>query len=64
MTKQELIKKTEYTESDLIALALLIADDWARKHRNIADDNESFDHYNDLHAAFEAIRNEMNGVAE
>ena len=63
MTKAELIKKTDYTEQDLVALALLIADDWARKHRNTAEDNESFDHYNNLHNAFEAMRNEINGVA-
>ena len=61
MTKAELIKKTEYTEKDLIGLALQIADNWARKNRNDAEDNEAFDHYDDLHKAFEAIRNELNG---
>ena len=55
MTKAEAIKNTEYTESDLINLALTMAVQQCRAWRNESDDINSWDHYDALLNAFSAI---------
>lgn len=49
---------TDYTKDELIALALKMAAQRAKEWRNAADDSESWDHYDGLLKAFEAIQNE------
>ena len=55
MTKAEAIKNTEYTENDLINLALTMAVQNSREWRNKSDDIESWEHYENLMNAFSAI---------
>ena len=55
MTKAEAIKNTEYTENDLINLALTMAVQNTREWRNQSEDSESWEHYENLMNAFSAI---------
>ena len=55
MTKEQAIAKTEYTESELMTLALHIAKAWAKDKRDNAEDDEGWDHYYDLTEAFGAM---------
>lgn len=55
MTKAEAIKRTEYTEEGLITLAIQIAKAKAIEWRNGSDDSESWEHYQALADAFEAV---------
>lgn len=62
MTTAEIIKKTEYTETQLIEMALVIAARQMKKFRDEPDNNaEDWDHYNDLAEAFHAIYHERTG---
>lgn len=61
MTKNEAIRNTEYTEEQLIDLALAFAIQEMRKFRQEAEkenDAEAFDHYENLRLAFGAIYDE------
>lgn len=59
MTKQEIISKTEYTEEQLIDLALTFALTEMRKYRDESQtDIEAWEHYENLRAAFTAIQDE------
>lgn len=58
MTKAEAIQNTEYTENDLINLALTMAIQHCREWRNESEDIESYDHYDALWNAFSAIHEE------
>lgn len=58
MTKAEAIQNTEYTEQELIKLALTMAAQQAKTWRNGSDDSESWDHYEALMNAFQAIADE------
>jgi len=64
MTKAEAIKNTEYTENDLINLALTMAVQQCRAWRNESDDIHSWDHYDALLNAFSAILTERQGNEE
>lgn len=55
MTKAEAIKNTEYTENDLINIALLMAEYKSKEWRDQSDDSESWEHYESLMNAFSAI---------
>lgn len=61
MTKAEAIRNTEYTENDLINLALTMAVQQSREWRNRSEDSESWDHYEALLNAFMAIHEERMG---
>lgn len=56
MTKEEAIRNTEYSEEELIDLALAIAEQRAKEWRNESEDSEAWDHHEALMNAFEAIR--------
>lgn len=58
MTKEEAIRNTEYTENELINLALMMAVQSSRMWRDQSDDEESWDHYENLLNAFSAIFDE------
>lgn len=61
MTKTEAIRNTEYTEKELIDLALMFAIQEMRKYRDQASeeaDVEAYDHYENLRNAFSAIHEE------
>ena len=58
MTKAEAIRNTEYTENDLINLAITMAVQHCIAWRNESDDIHSWDHYDALLNAFMAIREE------
>jgi len=58
MTKQEAIQSTEYTEQELIKLALTMAAQQAKAWRNGSEDSESWDHYEALMNAFQAMADE------
>lgn len=58
MTKEEAIQNTEYTETELINLALMMAVQSSRMWRDQSDDGESWDHYDNLLNAFSAIFDE------
>ena len=58
MTKAEAIQNTEYTEQELIKLALTMAAQQAKNWRNGSEDIESWDHYEALMNAFQAIVDE------
>lgn len=61
MTKTEAIRNTEYTEKELIDLALMFAIQEMRKYRDQASeeaDIEAYDHYENLRNAFSAIYEE------
>ncbi len=64
MTKTEAIRNTEYTENDLINLALTIAMQQSREWRNQSDDSESWEHYENLMNAFIAILTERQSNEE
>ena len=64
MTKAEAIKNTEYTENDLINLALTMAVQHSREWRNQSDDIESWKHYENLMNAFSAILTERQNNEE
>ena len=64
MTKAEAIKNTEYTENDLINLALTMAVQHSREWRNQSDDIESWEHYENLMNAFSAILTERQNNEE
>ena len=51
---------TEYTKEELIDIALTTAAQFYKNFRNKADDIESWEHYDNLCTALEAIRTEMN----
>lgn len=55
MTKAEAIKNTEYTENDLINIALVMAEYKSKEWRDQSDDIESWEHYENLMNAFSAI---------
>ena len=59
MTKQEAIQRTDYTEAELLTLAVHIAIANCTNWRDAAtDDDAAWTHYNDLLEAFRAIRDE------
>lgn len=58
MTKQEAIQRTDYTESELITLAVHIAIANCNNWRDAAEDSDAWTHYNDLLEAFRAIRDD------
>lgn len=61
MTKTEAIRNTEYTEKELIDLALMFAITEMKNYRNQAseeNDFEAYDHYENLRNAFTAIYEE------
>ena len=58
MTKAEAIQNTEYTEQELIKLALTMAAHQAKTWRNGSDDSESWEHYEALTNAFQALADE------
>ena len=58
MTKAEAIRNTEYTENELINLALTMAVQQCKAWRNESDDIHSWDHYEALLNAFMAIHEE------
>jgi len=61
MTKTEAIRNTEYTEKELIDLALMFTIQEMRKYRDQASeeaDVEAYDHYENLRNAFSAIYEE------
>jgi hypothetical protein len=64
MTKAEAIRNTEYTENDLINLALTMAVQQSREWRNQSDDSESWEHYENLMNAFSAILTERQNYEE
>ena len=64
MTKAEAIRNTEYTENDLINLALTMAVQHSREWRNQSDDIESWEHYENLLNAFSAILTERQSNEE
>ena len=64
MTKAEAIRNTEYTENDLINLALTMAVQQCRAWRNESDDINSWDHYENLMNAFSAILTERQNSEE
>jgi hypothetical protein len=65
MTKAEAIAKTEYTEEQLIDLALTFALTEMRKYRDEnQDDIEAWEHYENLRAAFTAIQDERTNSRE
>ena len=64
MTKAEAIQNTEYTENDLINLALTMAVQQCRAWRNESDDINSWDHYENLMNAFSAILTERKNSEE
>lgn len=61
MTKEEAIRNTEYTENELINLALMMAVQSSKMWRGQSDDEESWDHYENLMNAFSAILDERLG---
>ena len=64
MTKEEAIRNTEYTENELINLALMMAVQSSRMWRDQSDDEESWDNYENLLNAFSAIFDERLGNKE
>ena len=64
MTKAEAIRNTEYTENDLINLALTMAVQQSREWRNESDESESWEHYENLMNAFSAILTERQNNEE
>ena len=61
MTKTEAIRNTEYTEKELIDLALMSAITEMKNYRNQAseeNDFEAYEHYENLRNAFTAIYEE------
>ena len=56
MSYEEIIKRTDYTETELINLALVTAIHFYKNCRNNSDDSESWDHYDNLCEAFKAIK--------
>ena len=64
MTKAEAIRNTEYTENDLIKLALTMAVRQSREWRNQSDDSEAWEHYENLMNAFSAILTERQSDEE
>lgn len=59
MTKHEAIQRTDYTESELLTLAIHIAIVNCNNWRDAAtDDDDAWTHYNDLLEAFRAIRDD------
>ena len=59
MTKAEAIQNTEYTENELINLALMMVVQQCKNWRNESDDIHSWDHYEALLNAFMAIHEEL-----
>lgn len=59
MTKQEIINATEYTEKELMELALTMAVQQMKHFRNESDDSESWEHYDNLFVAFSIMCAEM-----
>ena len=57
MSYEEIINRTDYTETELINLALVTAICFYKNCRNNADDFESWEHYDNLCIAFKAIKN-------
>ena len=64
MTKAEAIRNTEYTENDLINLALTMAVQQSREWRNESDESETWEHYENLMNAFSAILTERQNNEE
>ena len=64
MTKAEAIRNTEYTENELINLALTMAVQQCKAWRNESEDIHSWDHYEALLNAFSAILAERQGSEE
>lgn len=58
MTKHEAIQRTDYTESELLTLAVHIAIVNCTNWRDAATDDAAWTHYNNLLEAFRAIRDE------
>ena len=56
MTKQELINNTGYaTEEELINAALIMTMQEMRKFRSESEDNESYDHYDNMYNALRKV---------
>ena len=64
MTKAEALMNTEYTENELINLALTMAVQQSRAWRNESEEIHSWDHYNNLMIAFRAILTERQSNEE
>lgn len=59
MTKQEAIRCTEYTEKELVHLALVMAVQQAKAwRRGSEDDSDAYDHYDALVNAWQAMADE------
>ena len=59
MTKQEAVNLTEYTEKELVHLALVMAVQQAKAwRRGSEDDADAFDHYDALANAWQALADE------
>ena len=59
MTKQEAISRTEYTEKELVHLALVMAVQQAKAwRRESEDDADAFGHYDALADAWQALADE------
>lgn len=56
MSYKEIINRTDYTETELINLALVTAICFYKNCRNNADDFERWDHYDKLYDALRAIK--------
>ena len=57
--RYEALEKTDYSESDLIGLAMSIARIWASKRKRDADNIDDYDHYRVLEEAFKAINDDV-----
>ena len=59
MTKREAISRTEYTEKELVHLALVMAVQQAKTwRRESEDDADAYDHYDALADAWQALADE------
>ena len=54
MSKAKAIKKTDYTETELIYLGLIAMKIRMKESRNESQDSESWDHYDALVKAYDA----------
>lgn len=55
MSKQEAINRTEYSETELIYLGLVAMKVRMKEARNNSTDSESWDHYDALVKAYDAM---------
>lgn len=65
MTKQEAISRTEYTEEELVHLALVMAVQQAKTwRRGSEDDANAWDHYDALVNAWQALADEAKAAMD